>query len=170
MFISSFSYVLFQKRHPLILLRCTEMLIKVKQKRVDSKMLTDEWTAFASRLNGRYNKVTANGRSILREWKKTILIVSSIRYLRRSVYLSRGNNTKNVVYCRGGDFFYKDKHGAVKRVNEGRRKFDLSAVNRLDDIYSLKRGTIDDKNNDNDNLSNRIESILLRSSLIQFVS
>lgn len=67
-------------------------------------------------------------------------------------------------------FFYKDKHGAVKRVNEGHRKFDLSAVNRLDDIYSLKRGTIDDKNNDNDNLSNRIESILLRSSLIQFVS
>lgn len=67
-------------------------------------------------------------------------------------------------------FFYNDKHGAVKRVNEGRRKFDLSAVNRLDDIYSLKRGTIDDKNNDNDNLSNRIESILLRSSLIQFVS
>lgn len=78
----------------------------MKQKRVDSKMVTDEWTAFASRLNGRYNKVTANGRSILREWKKTILIVSSIRHLWRSAYLSRGNNTKNVVYHRGSDFFF----------------------------------------------------------------
>lgn len=59
-------------------------------------------TTLATELNGRYNKVVANGRSILRERggkkKNDTNNILEIRRRWASVHLSRGNNTIKLIY------------------------------------------------------------------------
>lgn len=83
--------------------------------KVDPRTATEKWTTFATELNGRYNKVAANGRSILRERrvekKNDTNSILEIRRLWASVHFSGGNNTINLIYSAEevASFFFREK-------------------------------------------------------------